>query len=62
MLQQNPSFLTWGCQLTQVVLYNGRKGVAVIVSVLLLLPWAKKILLLNWIEFNWFTAKWPLFS
>jgi len=26
LLQQNPPVLNWGCQLTQVVLYNGCKG------------------------------------
>jgi len=26
LLQQNPAVLNWECQLTQVVLYNGRKG------------------------------------
>jgi len=31
LLQQNPPVLNWGCQLTQVVLYNGRKTVVIVV-------------------------------
>jgi len=30
LLQKNPLVLNWGCSLTQVVLYNGRKPVAVV--------------------------------
>jgi len=30
LFQQNPPVLNWGCQLTQVVLYNGRKTVVVV--------------------------------
>jgi len=32
LLQQNPPALNWGCQLTQVVLYNGHKMVVVVVA------------------------------
>ena len=33
LLQQNPPVLNWGCRLTQVVLYNGRKTVVVVCEV-----------------------------
>jgi len=33
LLQQDPSVVNWGCQLMQVVLYNGRKTVVVVVVV-----------------------------
>jgi len=31
LLQQIPEVLNWGCQVTHVVLYNGRKMVVVLV-------------------------------
>jgi len=33
LLHQNPPVLNWGCQLMQVVLYNGCKKVLVVVAV-----------------------------
>jgi len=33
LLQQNPPVLNWRCWLTQVVPYNGRKTIVVVVAV-----------------------------
>jgi len=32
LLQQNPPVLNWGCQLTQVVLHNGRETAAAVIG------------------------------